>query len=145
MVILYQAARSLGGLSSIPRKLSGLISQSHRFSQYAIHHSPTLFAPDPLAFRPERWLHTSQGGDEPSTDKIREMEHNNDLIFGYGKYQCMGKGIAFVELNKVFVELLRRFEFELVDKAKPWTTICYGIHLQRGLWVTVKEREKTKT
>ena len=70
------------------------------------------------------------------------MERNNDLIFGHGKYQCLGKGIAFIELNKVFVELLRRFEFELVDKEKPWTTICYGIHLQRGIWVTVKERKK---
>ena len=70
------------------------------------------------------------------------MEKNNDLIFGHGKYQCLGKNIAFLELNKIFVELLRRFDFKLVDPDKPWKTACYGIHLQRGLWVTVRSREQ---
>ena len=69
------------------------------------------------------------------------MEKNNDLIFGHGKYQCLGKTVAFIELNKIFVELLRRFEFELVHPEKPWeSNKCYGIHLQRGLWVTVRRR-----
>lgn len=113
-------------------------------SQYALHHSRDLFGPDPLAFRPERWLHTSQGGDEADWDKIKKMERNNDLIFGHGKYQCLGKSIAFLELNKVFVELIRRFQFELVDPERPLETKCYGIHLQRGLWVTVKPREATR-
>lgn len=111
------------------------------FSQFAVHHSPTLFGPDPLAFRPERWLHTSRGGDEPSWDKIKEMEKNNELVFGYGKYSCLGKPIAFLELNKIFVELLRRFEFELINPEEPWKTACYGIHLQRGLWVNVRMRK----
>lgn len=68
------------------------------------------------------------------------MEKNNDLILGHGKYQCLGKSIAFLELNKVFVELLRRFEFELIDPEKLWKTAYYGIHLQRRLWVTVRAR-----
>jgi cytochrome P450 len=69
------------------------------------------------------------------------MERNNDLVFGHGKYQCLGKGIAFMELNKFFVELLRRFEFTLLDPEHPWETVCYGIHLQKGLWVSVKRRD----
>ncbi len=113
-----------------------------RVSQYALHHSLELFGPDPLSFRPERWLHKSVGGDEPSWDKIKAIERNNELIFGYGKYSCLGKSIAFLELNKVFVELLRRFEFKLVDPENPWSRTCYGIHLIRGLWVTVRERTR---
>jgi cytochrome P450 len=110
-------------------------------SQFAVHHSPELFGPDELDFRPERWLHESQGGDESSWDKIKEMERNNDLIFGHGKYGCLGKSIAQLELNKVFVELLRRCEFSMVNPEKPWdSNKCYGIHLQRGLWVTVSMR-----
>jgi hypothetical protein len=28
-----------------------------------------------------------------------------DLVFGSGKYGCLGKNIARIELNKVFVEV----------------------------------------
>ena len=71
---------------------------------------------------------------------IKQRERNNELVFGYGKYQCLGKNVAIIELNKVFVELLRRFELSLVDPENPWETICYGIHLQKGLWMTVRSR-----
>jgi hypothetical protein len=27
------------------------------------------------------------------------------LVFSYGKYACLGKNVAFMELNKVFVEV----------------------------------------
>jgi hypothetical protein len=27
------------------------------------------------------------------------------LIFGYGRLECLGKNVAFMELNKVFVEV----------------------------------------
>ncbi|KIW35514.1 uncharacterized protein PV07_02205 [Cladophialophora immunda] len=36
------------------------------------------------------------------------MERNNDLILGYGKYQCLGKPVAFMELNKIFVEFVEK-------------------------------------
>ena len=113
---------------------------SRRYSSYAVHHSTELFGEDATSFRPERWLHTSEGGDEPSWDMIRQRERNNELVFGYGKYQCLGKNVAIIELNKVFVELLRRFDFTLINPESPWETICYGVHLQKGIWVTVRSR-----
>ena len=69
------------------------------------------------------------------------MERNNDLVFGYGKYQCLGKPVALLELNKVFVELLRRFEFEVRNPLKLWDTRCCGTHLQKDMWVVVRKRE----
>ena len=33
------------------------------------------------------------------------MERNNDLIFGYGRFKCLGQSVALIELNKVFVEV----------------------------------------
>ena len=70
------------------------------------------------------------------------MERNNELVFGYGRHQCLGKPVAMVELNKIFVALLQRFEFALADPFKPWETFCAGIHLQRNMWVVVKRRER---
>ena len=49
-------------------------------------------------FRPERWLEGPQ-------DKLRLMEGTLELVFGYGRWQCLGKNIALMELNKVFVEV----------------------------------------
>ena len=59
-------------------------------STKAIHRNASLFGPDEECFRPERWLFTSEGGDETSADKLKAMQDNNELIFGYGKYQCLG-------------------------------------------------------
>jgi hypothetical protein len=110
------------------------------YSAKAVHHSAILFSPDEDIFRPERWILKSEGGDEPSADQLKGMERNNELIFGHGKYQCLGKSVAAIELNKVVFELLRRFQITLVNPTKVWVTSCYGIHLQRNMWVTVRRR-----
>ncbi|KIW95974.1 uncharacterized protein Z519_03040 [Cladophialophora bantiana CBS 173.52] len=115
---------------------------SMAYSAKAVHHSAALFGPDEYAFRPERWILTKDGGDEPSVEKLKAMEQNNELIFGYGKYQCLGKSVALIELNKIYVELLRRFQFSLMDPLDVWKTKCFGIHLQKDMWVTVKRRPK---
>jgi len=114
------------------------------YCAHGIHHSPLLFGPDPSSFRPERWLLPSQGGHEPSASKIRNMERNNDLVFGYGRYQCLGKSVAVIELNKIFIELLRRFDWSHMDRLRPWETFCSGIHFQKEMWVEVRRREEKK-
>lgn len=67
-------------------------------SQWAVQRSMTLFGPDAIVFRPERWL------DVPDA-QLQRMERNNELIFGYGRSKCLGQSIALMELNKVFVEV----------------------------------------
>lgn len=34
-----------------------------------------------------------------------EMERNVELAFGHGQYMCVGKMLAFMELNKVMFEV----------------------------------------
>jgi hypothetical protein len=53
---------------------------------------------DADSFRRGRWL-------EASPDKLKEMESTLELILSYGKYQCLGKNLAIMELNKIFVEV----------------------------------------
>ncbi|KAK0646784.1 hypothetical protein B0T16DRAFT_329094, partial [Cercophora newfieldiana] len=59
-----------------------------------------LWAPDGDVFRPERWIEAAE-----NDERFKEMCGVVDLVFGYGKYTCLGKGIAWMELNKVLVEV----------------------------------------
>jgi hypothetical protein len=57
-----------------------------------------LFGEDVDIFRPERWL-------DASPEKIKEREQVVDLVFGTGRFRCLGSSIALIELNKIFVEV----------------------------------------
>ncbi|TVY82741.1 Cytochrome P450 monooxygenase mpaDE [Lachnellula suecica] len=67
------------------------------YSAWALHHSKEMYGADADVYRPERWL-------EATGEKLKAMERSVELIFGTGKYGCLGKTIAFLELNKVFAE-----------------------------------------
>src|SRR5690348_8105258 len=57
-----------------------------------------IFGDDVDLFRPERWLNISP-------EKRQEMVQTTELVFGYGRWGCSGKPVAFLELNKVYVEV----------------------------------------
>lgn len=65
---------------------------------WAIMRNATIFGDDVECFRPERWL----GIDEV---KYAEMYRIVDLAFGSGRFKCLGRTIALIELNKVIVEV----------------------------------------
>jgi cytochrome P450 len=68
------------------------------WSAFGLMHNKMVWGEDAKLFRPERWL-------EGSPEEIRKKEINSEMVFGYGKYQCLGKNVAYMELNKVFVEV----------------------------------------
>ncbi|CZR67450.1 related to pisatin demethylase (cytochrome P450) [Phialocephala subalpina] len=98
-----------------------------------IMRDPANFGPDAEMFRPERWL-------EADEKRLKEMNYVWELVWGYGKYQCLGKQIAEMELGKVVFELLRHFEWEIVDPTKPMESRNVGIWIQKGMNVRVTER-----
>ncbi|KAE8443237.1 hypothetical protein EG329_002105 [Mollisiaceae sp. DMI_Dod_QoI] len=90
-----------------------------------IMRDPANFGPDAGVFRPERWM---EGNEER-----KELDYVCELVWGYGKYKCLGQGIAVMELGKVIFELLRHFEWEIVDPTKPWECRNVGIWIQKDL------------
>lgn len=70
-------------------------------SSYAMHHSEAVYGPDAKAFRPERWL-------DAEPDRLARMVRTNELIFGHGRYQCLGKQVARIEIGKVIFEVSAR-------------------------------------
>lgn len=67
-------------------------------SPLGIQRLKSIYGPDADLFRPERWI-------EASVEKAAEMTSTVDLCFHYGKYQCLGKSVALMEFNKLFVEV----------------------------------------
>lgn len=53
---------------------------------------------DADAFRPERWL-------EAGEERLEVMTAALETLWGAGRYKCLGRTIAQMEFNKVFVEV----------------------------------------
>ncbi|KAH8892633.1 cytochrome P450 [Thozetella sp. PMI_491] len=95
--------------------------------------SQEIWGPDADLFRPERWT-------EANEEEWRRMNGVVDLNFGSGKYSCLGKPIAMMELNKIFVELLRRFELVVVSPHVPVKTESSVFMLASDLWLRISRR-----
>ncbi|EXJ89425.1 hypothetical protein A1O3_02492 [Capronia epimyces CBS 606.96] len=95
-----------------------------------------VYGDDADVFRPERWLEA-----EADPDRLRRMHDVHELIFGYGNTRCLGIRIATMNLNKIFVELLRRFDISVLRPHRPWRSICYGIFFQKDFEVRVSKRQ----
>jgi cytochrome P450 len=68
------------------------------YCAWGLQRIKSIYGEDADIFRPERWL-------DADVDRVKEMERTVDLVFVYGKWQCPGKSVAAIELNKVFVEV----------------------------------------
>lgn len=115
--------------------------------------STTYFGSDAGIFRPERFT-------EADEQDRTEMERLVELGFGYGRFQCPGKPVALMELNKVYFEvrvciirehvtltkvvaqLLRAFDFQVASPTSPWKSRSYSVFVEQDMWVKVSEAAK---
>lgn len=126
------------------------------WSAFGVQHNKEVYGLDAESFRPERWLEVK---DE---EQLRAMTSTWELVFKYGKWQCLGRSVALMELNKMFVEvsrtramapiprflgplnlfasmvqILRRYDFGLLNPPSPWNSFSAGIFIQSELFVKV--------
>ncbi|RYP93749.1 hypothetical protein DL770_000121 [Monosporascus sp. CRB-9-2] len=57
-----------------------------------------VFGHDAEIFRPERFIDCD---DDTKANRMKVV----DLTFGHGRWLCLGKGLALMEMNKIFVEV----------------------------------------
>ncbi|KAK2597356.1 hypothetical protein QQS21_006053 [Conoideocrella luteorostrata] len=103
-------------------------------SIWGIVRSKEFWGDDADEFRPERWL-------EATPERRKEMDSTWDIIFSAGKWGCMGRNVAYIEMNKVLVEILRRFDLAVVDPTRPWKSVQCGIFIQSEFWVRATRRD----
>ncbi|KAL2193783.1 cytochrome P450 [Corynascus similis CBS 632.67] len=105
------------------------------YSALAMHRDKKVYGEDADLFRPERWF-------EPDHEKLAAMIKVNDLTFGHGRWQCLGKNVAQMELNKTLFELFRYFDWAIAHPSKPWEIFnTLGIFVINDMWVQVTPRE----
>jgi len=105
------------------------------WAAWRVFRNKDIFGADADMFRPDRWL-------EADEEQLKIMESTAELAFSPGRWQCLGKAIAFIELNKALVELFRHFDFTLADPTKPWSVYNAGVFIQSKLFLRVTRREE---
>ncbi|KAI1878257.1 uncharacterized protein JN550_000439 [Neoarthrinium moseri] len=104
------------------------------WNPWSVMRDREVFGQDAELFRPERWL------DAPE-EQGRLMDLTIMMAFkGGSKWECLGKNIAFLELNKIYVELLRRFDFTLIDPTNPWKVWNAAVSIQTDMFVKITRR-----
>ncbi|KAK2617023.1 hypothetical protein QQS21_000114 [Conoideocrella luteorostrata] len=103
------------------------------WSAKAVLHSTDVFGSDADIYWPDRWLTADR-------ERLQVMENTVDLCFGQGRWGCLGRSIALLELNKIIVELLRRFDFSIVNAERPIKNAFTGVLIQSQLYMRVSRR-----
>lgn len=69
---------------------------------WGMQRNTDIYGVDVAVYRPERWLHANKSPAEKT--KIDRMNDTVALVFGYGRFGCLGRGVATMELNKAVIE-----------------------------------------
>lgn len=89
---------------------------------YVMNRDEGVFGHDSDEFRPERWLKSSNETEEAFKERFTAMRES-EFTFGYGKRQCSGRNLAWVEVYKLIGTLLLTYNIELADPKKEWKTV----------------------
>jgi sterol 14-demethylase len=95
-----------------------VVKQPYQYKQYTFdegtwlivsptvaHQIPTIFR-DPMRFDPDRFA-------PPREEDKRDFAY---IPFGGGRHKCLGNAFAFLQVKAILAVLMRRYEFELIDR-----------------------------
>ncbi|KAK4987306.1 hypothetical protein LTR50_004732 [Elasticomyces elasticus] len=112
------------------------------WNSWGMQRNRDVFGGDVEVFRPERWLPVPGCDGVAEKGRLDRMNEVVGMVFGYGRFGCLGRGVATMELNKAFVEILSRFSLQPVSIAQPMTERCFGFYLHSNMLFRVTERHE---
>ncbi|ETS75667.1 hypothetical protein PFICI_12611 [Pestalotiopsis fici W106-1] len=97
-----------------------------------------IFGEDAAFFRPERWI-------EAEGSQLTLMEETSRFVFGGpSRWECLGKGLALMQMHKVIFEIFRHFDLRLVDPANPWKASGTRIWVIENFFAQVTKRSPVR-
>jgi len=97
---------------------------------YTIHRDPTVWGEDVEAYRPERWFERDQAAMQKTFNP-----------FSVGPRACVGRNLAFLELQIICASILRRYHFVLENPDLPLRTSEGFLRKPLGCMVGIKRRD----
>ncbi|EFW22229.1 hypothetical protein D8B26_001055 [Coccidioides posadasii str. Silveira] len=93
-----------------------------------------VFGEDARTFEPQRWI-------DADPEQLKRMEATHGLVFAVGtRWECLGKRLAYMEMEKTIFELFRRFDFVMLDPVEPFKWKNYGLTIQHDMNVKITSR-----
>ncbi|KAH8657999.1 cytochrome P450 86A1 [Xylariales sp. PMI_506] len=94
-----------------------------------------IFGEDANMFRPERWIASSP-------DTLALMDETLRFVFGGpSRWECLGRGLALMQMHKVLFELFRKFDFALIDPTSPWKAAGTRVWVIKNFFVQITQRD----
>lgn len=87
---------------------------------YSLNHNKDYF-PEPFAFRPERWIPSESG--EQAVTKAKQAF----ATFSFGPRNCVGKGLAMIEISLAVAAVIRKYEFRLTETSLKQVGMGRGV------------------
>lgn len=110
-------------------------------SPYIIHRDQAVFGSDPDTWRPERWIQEESGmGRREHELYVKRMEKFG-MWWGYGARECAGKYYAYMEMQKLVVEMFRRFDVESAMPEKRFTHARWAVGMFWNQMLMFRERK----
>ncbi|KAF5379018.1 hypothetical protein D9615_006079 [Tricholomella constricta] len=97
---------------------------------YTIHRDTGIWGEDVEVYRPERWFERDQAAMQKTFNP-----------FSVGPRACVGRNLAFLELQIICASLLRRYEFVLRDPEMPLETSEGFLRKPLKCMVGIKRRD----
>ncbi|KAL9309968.1 Alkane hydroxylase MAH1 [Arabidopsis thaliana] len=99
---------------------------------YALGRMRSVWGEDALDFKPERWI-SDNGG-------LRHEPSYKFMAFNSGPRTCLGKNLALLQMKMVALEIIRNYDFKVIEghKVEPIPSIL--LRMKHGLKVTVTKK-----
>jgi len=116
-------------------------------SPYIIHRNASVFGPHPECFNPARWIPGEfLASDFTVTEEsIKRMERFG-MWWGFDR-ECAGKNYAYMQIQKLCVEMLRRFKWHtgkkeglLDDSGKGFRYEQWAVGMFWDQWIAFEDR-----
>lgn len=88
------------------------------WNSWAMMRDQGIFGVDAEVWRPERWL--LRNGSQAEKERMEKMTETVGLVFGHGRFGCLGRGVAMMELNKGIIEV---GFFRCFSDAQRWKAV----------------------
>ncbi|KAL0693616.1 hypothetical protein Bca4012_060796 [Brassica carinata] len=98
---------------------------------YALGRMRSVWGEDASDFKPERWI-SENGG-------LKHEPSSKFLVFNAGPRTCLGKHLALLQMKMVAVEIIQKYDFEVVEGQKIEPVPSIILRMKHGLKVTVSK------